>query len=333
MIKSVEKIKLDNDIDIDKVLNEALIGIESNIDNISGKIRLSNSNARNIEKLVKYVENCKDEVITRSISLILSVSLTIGSGVGAFMLAKKISNHDYYKQITTSYSSCRGIDSAEKLVAKSEVSDDLDKVYLNFYGVWKKTSDDTYKRIIKKYDVSDFKFDNIEDYLNYSIDYYNTNCEIIEQEKEFPRDLYMAEYIEVEKSVINPEEKIEYLDIIDFVVALGILYVIYIFSLLGFVYFSEGEFIFGQTGDLIDALKEYKRGKKITKSEMRRFNKLNNEILKIVNNNDWLKTQFSKLYETNIYLLDNPEELYQRFDNLNKKIDTDNIKKLVMKKA
>jgi len=311
------------------ILNE----IESNSSNINGKIRIVNSNERNIQKLVKYVENCKDETITRIISLVLSLSLTVGSGIGVFMLAKKISNHDYYKEVTTSYSEHKGVNSKEKLVDKLSSFNNLNKVYLNVYGMWEKTNEDTYKRIIKKYDVSDFKFDNLEDYLNYSLDYYGVDCKIIEQEREFPVDLYITEYTEVENSVIDTTEKIEYLDILDFIMALGILYVIYIFSLMGFVYFSEYDFIFGQTSDLIYSLKQYKKGNKITKNEMKKNNKINKEILKLINSNESLRLQFIKLYEENIYLLDNPEELYKRFDDLTNKIDTNNVKKLVMGKA
>lgn len=307
-------------------INCILGQIESNNNNIDGKMRIANSNERNIKKLLQYVDSCREDVITRSISLFLSIALTIGSGVGVFALAKKFGNRDYYKEITTSYSMSGGLETKEKLVDRSLGLENSNKIFLNVYGIWEKTDEDTYKRIIKKYDVSDYKFDNFEDYLNYGLDYYNVNYEIIEQERDFPNSLYIKEYIEVEKSVVDTTEKIEYLDIFDFIMALGILYVIYIFSLMGFVYFSEYDFIFGQTSDLIDSLKRYREGNKITKNEMRKFYKINKEIMGLINNNELLKSKFIKLYENNILLLDNPEELYNKFNELTVTNDKKKVK-------
>jgi len=65
-------------------------------------------------------------------------------------------------------------------------------------------------------------------------------------------------------------------------------------------------------------------------------NELNN-LVKIIDSNKTLKLEFNKLYEENKYLLDNPNELFMRFEQVASEFDSKcvneleglNVKKLI----
>ena len=54
-----------------------------------------------------------------------------------------------------------------------------------------------------------------------------------------------------------------------------------------------------------------------------------NSVLNIINNNDELRSRFLVLYEENKYLLDNPEELYQKINDIKDLEYLENVKKLI----
>jgi cell fate (sporulation/competence/biofilm development) regulator YlbF (YheA/YmcA/DUF963 family) len=54
-----------------------------------------------------------------------------------------------------------------------------------------------------------------------------------------------------------------------------------------------------------------------------------NELMKIINSNEEYRNKFRDLYEENKFLLDNPEELYRRINELGQLERIENAKKLV----
>lgn len=54
-----------------------------------------------------------------------------------------------------------------------------------------------------------------------------------------------------------------------------------------------------------------------------------NKIMELINKNDELRSEFDKLYNANKYLLDNPDELYNRIDQVVKNNYSEVAKKLI----
>jgi len=54
-----------------------------------------------------------------------------------------------------------------------------------------------------------------------------------------------------------------------------------------------------------------------------------NRLMELINSNDEYRTRFNELYEENKFLLDNPEELYRRINNLTMNQDVVDSKKLI----
>lgn len=329
--QKIEKLYLNDIINIE--LNATLNGLENNNNIIKEKFRLGFKKSEYIKNLILNIENNKKEFVNRGLYLLLSISITIGSGIGVYKVAKRIGYRDYYNKDITTYSTWKGLDNNEVLVCDSEFNEEeLEKVYLNVYDSWEAIGNG-YKRNIKKYDVSDYKFQNIEDYLDYSIDYYNVEYETVVEESNSISlsSLYPKDCVEVEKFIIDNSEVVEKFDFVDFTVAISLLYCLYLFVLYGVIYFTEEQFIFGQCSELIDILKKNRRSKKITKMELKKLEKINNEIINIVNSNEILKKNFNMLYEENKFLLDNPDELYDRFNYLANEIGNIKVKRLVKK--
>ena len=51
--------------------------------------------------------------------------------------------------------------------------------------------------------------------------------------------------------------------------------------------------------------------------------------MELINSNDEYRNKFNELYEENKFLLDNPEELYRRINNLTMNQDVVDSKKLI----
>ena len=51
--------------------------------------------------------------------------------------------------------------------------------------------------------------------------------------------------------------------------------------------------------------------------------------MELINKNDELRSEFDKLYNANKYLLDNPDELYNRIDQVVKNNYSEAAKKLI----
>ena len=81
-------------------------------------------------------------------------------------------------------------------------------------------------------------------------------------------------------------------------------YTIYLFVLYGTIYFTDDWFIIGQFDDVIDSLKSYCKNKKLSKAELNKIIKVNNDILNIITRDQTLEKNFCELYENNKSLLD-----------------------------
>ena len=83
--------------------------------------------------------------------------------------------------------------------------------------------------------------------------------------------------------------------------------------------------IIGGIHELYDETKELLANKERYKEYKDKIADNINKMLELVNQNEELRDEFNRLYEANKYLLDKPDELYQRFNN----ITNNDAKKLI----
>lgn len=328
-----EKLDLNNNVNIN--FNNVLDELEKSNQTINEEVCSFSEKKDDLNKIISEFKKNRKNMIKSGISLILSLTVTIGAGVGIYKISKKNSYVDGYKTFTTTYSDWNGLDEEEGFIEKDKADsykhDNL--IYLNVYGVWEEIDYNSrysqYQRNIKTYDISNYEFDNIETYLDYNIDYYEVDYISTDEMKSSVTDLYKKPYVEIKKTVIDKSEIVKDFDDEGFIILAVPLYMFYILIIMGIMGSTQLQFIFGQIVDLGYYLRKYIDNKVLTKEEQRELLENSIKILKMINSNNQLKEQFNKLYEENKFLLDNPEELYKRFDEVTKKVDTNEVKKLV----
>ena len=209
------------------------------------------------------------------------------------------------------------------------------KIYLKEYGVWEDIGNDNYKRDVTTYDVSNYRFDSLEDYVNDGIDkYYNDFHHMVTEEASgVDAKYYSNPYVEVEKY------DVDYIESTDWFVYSAIVFSFYIFYVLLLAFFvSNTNFILGDLRRVSEYFNECRKHKKITKESLLELQNIHNKVLELIDSNEEIRSKFNILYESNKYLLDNPEELYRRFDDASSKFNNNfvefkknNVKKLTKK--
>ena len=273
-------------------------------------MRLRKDAYNNLISSKGYVKTAKRNLSKRIGSLILALSLIGGGAVGINSGSKKLSNRQSYLKTTTTYSSLT-----------DETSEETELVYttgenttnIKIYGPWHdKLIGSGKARQYWEYDVS-----NIDTDLETPKDYYEYGVENFQVKGKYKKDtddsnisLYDSEYTEVEivkytdNGVVFSKES--YMDL------LAILYIFYIGILLltGGLY---GNNIIQSTKNRIAKLNN---ANKKYNAYIKELNSINSELLKEINKSEQLRNKFNELYEQNKYLLDNPEELYNRVNDV-----------------
>jgi len=301
-------------------------------------------------KLVKL----RKEFIKRFTALALTLTITTGGGIGIYKGVKKACIKDYCDKIVTTYSPRNGLASSKEEILLSSKDEYDNKIYLKEYGLWGKEVDanGNVKREIKTYDVSDVKLDNIEDYINYAIDnsnmYYTLSYEYGDLDKV---SRYDSEYVEVTKSDVDTSNVRSYANEDDLSVFCCLAYIGYIafLAVATFIpYFKDLErsnwysvsrmSISDYCFRSFKYLKNYLETKKTCILKFDSLKKTINGNLEFIKKNESLKLEFDRLYKENIYLLDNPEELYRKFESVSNDFDEvsnmllDSIKDVKVKK-
>lgn len=290
---------------------------------------LARDYADNIDDCKDYADNIKSnkkEIRKRLISFLVATSIMVGGGIGVHKLAKNGATGDKYLQTTEVYSSTTddvSTETKEVFLGNAPSSKTIVRVY------------DPYKneqrREYEEYDVSYLDFDNARAYYEYGVD----NYEVVAKDgvlKTGNGDT-IPDYENSYTEVIRETYKYLGIDFNEKLYKDGLLggYIVYIIGwlvlgMLGALIISDGNpviigsiiVLYEETSDLLFNKRHYKNV-----SERANQNLL--KILELINENDSLREEFKRLYETNKYLLDNPEELYQRFMEL----DNSEVKKLI----
>ena len=318
-------------------LNNILKEIEDNTKNAFEKNK-DNEEIRNIiENIKDYISYLKKDICKKTLSVFLSLFITLGIGLGIHKVSKKLSIIKCYQMTTTTYSKENGLKKEEKLINKNTV-DARPLTVIKEYGIWKKTDvQGNLKRYIKSYDVSTYEFDNIEDYLNYDLDYYDVKAKKT-HETESQHDitnLYKEKYIEVEQNHIDKQEIIEQYSLAFHIFTEIMLYVGYII-IICVTYHNKTEnyknTILSNIEEIIDNIKKLKSDNEKKRKHLEQLKINIEELYQIINDNKELMQKFNKLYEENKYLLNNTNELYEKFNELTLNTESYELNKIDTKK-
>jgi len=328
MLLRFEKNNSVNNINVsDKKLNEILTSYHENVEETLECVN-------NLNELNGYNKDLKDKCklnlgkfYRRVIALLLFFTVSLSGGIGIHKLLKRISSDKTYTNSVTTYSDWNGLSQTTDEIYKSEFDDFVDKTYLKEYGVWeeKTANSGEYGREVKIYDVSNFEFDNIEEYVSYGIENYNVNSKTETETVSRDVQLYSEPYIEVVKNnvdTLNVNVDVEW----GIYVTIGLfVYSLYI-CFLGMILFDfDNALIAGYFLESFDCLDKYIISKQLSKENILKLEQCYEKVMELVNSNSKLKIEFNTLYEANKYLLSNPEELYNKYMELSNKIDVSNI--------
>lgn len=308
-------------------LNQIIAEINDNCDEFEKEY----NNYFKLEKESKISKKAVIDLGKRITSICLAWTIYVIGASGVFKLTKKICTEEYRPSKIETYSE-HGYESRDDLVSISNV---LDKVYLKEYGLWEEFHDFfrwyDYKRVVKTYDISHIELNTIKDYLDldiYSLDITYTESEE-ERAKEDVGPLYTKEYFEVEKITIDENSIIEK-EAEELPFMLTMIYAIYIFILIGLECgFERTEYlgIYNQFYSIQE--KKVFRDAKLYKKDLEQLKIITAKLMHIINQDEILRNRFNELYESNKYLLDNPDELLQQI----KQLENQEEIKRVLKKA
>jgi len=337
----------ENSFSIGDTVNNKFKNILTEIDDcyieFDDKIKDLNDKNSELQKNNSMRRYIKKELLIRLSSVVLTTSIIVGGFVGIRHGVKKANTHEGVKREVTTYSDEFGLNVNSEYVNLETVGDFEGKKYLRIYGVWEEDKNNLgiFNRTVDRCNISGYEFDTIEDYINYGVDNYDIIYETIVETKKFTEieKNYNKSYAEVEVNTIDRNDTAPYFDKDTYTLIVSSVYFIYIICL--FAVFSVFQItdclVWTSYFDVFYYFGEYLTCGKISSKQLEEMKSKLNEILKIINKNDEIRLEFNKLYEENKYLLDDPEELYKRFNDISSKINTNNsdlmeVKKLVRNK-
>ena len=271
----------------------------------------------------------RERILIRLISTIVSLGVIVGGGFGINYLVKKLSTNQVYPKTTTTYSDENGKDILKGYSLVE--SDEEDKTYIKVYGELIDKTDADF-RDVYIYDVSDIYLDNIEDYLD--LDY--SNLDYDKDTVRINQGDYSNQngYVEVIQTTIDRNKEESYLQKGVYQLNSILSYISYILLIVIFeniVYIaSRGEGYLGIFTNMHQLLKynmgEYNKYKVKHRKELQEFKRYLNSMLEELSKYEELKLRFNELYDQNKYLLDNPEKLLNKIDELSQELNKEEIK-------
>lgn len=309
--------------------------INNNMHEIVGKI---NSNIKEINKLNQSINEDKDtinvkymdikysrkNIFIRAISTLAAASVMFGIGFGIPRLAKKIATGSKYLKTTEIYSTINDeivTETDEVIIGYEPDNSTIVRVYDPY--------ENNKRRDYQEYDVSYLGFDNAKDYYEYGIDNYEAAAQdgVLKIGNGDEISDYQNKYTEVIKKTY--EYQGVGIDHFGYSAGTTFLFFLYLIILSGieasFSVWHDYPIVIYNVKELIDNMKSlsnYKKGYKYHNDEI--IKKVS-KIMELINQNDELRNEFNRLYEANKYLLDDPDELLKKFNEL----DDNTVKKLI----
>lgn len=277
------------------------------------------SKTKTEESKSKY-KTAKKNLIKKLVSTALTFSVIITGGIGIERLARKLSKDDCYLKQTEIYSSLDDTTTLNKEEKIWAITPEQQNgfVYVREYEPWEKNLTGI-SRDYKEYNVSHIDLDTAYDYYQYGLENfgvdYNSGTETINDRVTTMEDLilYQDNYIEVEKTVYVYVGK----DLYKFPYAIEL---IFMYTLYVAILCIVSAAIYDNTDYFDNTIRELITNFKNIKGNYQQYyHELQNEVnrlMELINSNEEYRNKFNELYEQNKYLLDNPEELYERINNL-----------------
>lgn len=336
----LELIKLllvhDNNINLKDSILKRLKVLESKIISMDTTISDDYAKTRNYHESVmeskRDIKEWRKEVFKRIISTILTYSIIITGGIGIERLSRKNATKDSYLKTTEIYSSLD--DSTVSLEPEKVFDVDSSRdVYVREYEPWKISTFADTSRKYREFNVSHLDFDTAREYYDYGID--NYGVEYTKDKEYIPEGksvddliLYQDNYIEVLMSEYEYEGVS--LDKKSYAGNLCLSYFGYLIVLL-FVGGARKNYTdyFSQISYLMEAIVNLKDNKGYYKENYKILQENIDKLMNVINSNEEYRNKFNQLYEENKFLLENPEELYRRINELEKLDKIEEAKKLV----
>ncbi|MBR7042257.1 MAG: hypothetical protein IKI04_02025 [Bacilli bacterium] len=260
------------------------------------------------------IKLCQKIIKKRITSLVLALSLLTTGGVGLVHTAKRLSYQNEYKRTVETYST---IDNNETTVTKNFYLFKSSKQPQDYVVIKKYQGlENVKKRAYELYVVSGYNFDSAKEYYEYGLENYNTTPSS-KMDKDLVNDTlnYKGEYTKVEKNTY------EYLgvgfnedDYESFAFLFLLIYVVLLF-LADLIYCDETNhsFIIGNIKAILSDLKEMDRDTLLCEGFDNSIKPELDTVLSAISKYDELKIKFNELYKANKYLIDDPEELMERY--------------------
>ena len=261
------------------------------------------------DSLINEYNKVKKKFNKKLTSFVLSISLMITGLIGSPIFARRAAKKLVYDRYLYSYYSS----------SESYASDRVDEGYFGFFG----EDDDIYYSNLTKFDndgkelgnidLSFLNFNSIEEYVSYI-----SNNKKIDGVYEIKDD---------ESYVIEFEHRKRNLNSKAYVETVILTFLMYCFILLIYIYCDllDKKTYYKMKHYLVEVKKYKEELDNNNNNVINWFNQLMNEI----NKNEELRNRFNELFNANLFLLDNPDELYKRIDKICNLEKIENVKKLI----
>lgn len=302
-------------LDIKKAINDNAINLANEIDANIEKIR---SKTKDITEKKEITENIGESLIRkikdarkRVVSSILTIALVISGGIGAAKLAKNVSeNGGYIKYTQIMTSDGAKYNNANTEVTSNEYKDDEVTVKVS------QKDGNEYK--YQEYDISDINLNSIEEYYDYALKNYAIDLE--NGSLEIKRDSYQLK---------KPLDE-----------AILMVYGMYIILLMLLELFSIGKmsnddvswYHYIKIKKILEDTKKINEEKDDLTAHNKELNDYYDEMMNYIYQDEKIRNRFNTLYEENKFLLDNPDELYNKVNNISNLNKVKEAKKLIREK-
>ena len=335
----IELIKIlltyNNDYNLDKSITNKLKAMIKDMEKSSAIIRNQqlNKDMDELNAKEKNVKNKKTKIKVKIGSLALLVSIIISGGFAIKNQCKKSAHMEEYTKTSEIYSTIDGKTKTteEKVLEKKTNPPREEEVFIKRYQEYNGESSREYEYI----DVSNYDFEELEDYYEYGFENYNLVPRVstdrsVESKK---GSNYQGTYIEVERNTYKDEGPVYSKK--EYITSLSLALFGYIMTLLVIegIYKSETEdtIILGNIEILLKEIEQLKESDKEYQDIKEQVEKKLNEIRYEIDKYEELKERFNELYEENKYLLDDEKELLKRYKEISEKTDVIEVKRIVKK--
>ncbi len=281
----------------------------------------------------KNVKNKKNKIKVKIGSLALLVSIIISGGFAINNYSKKSAHMEEYTRTTETYSTIDGKTKTteEKVLEKKTNPPREEEVFIKRYQEYTGQSSREYEYI----DVSNYDFEELEDYYEYGFENYNLVPRVSTDHSVVGKNgsNYKGTYIEVERNTYKDEGPVYSKK--EYITTLSLTLFGYILTLLTIegAYISETEYpiIQGNIEILLKEIEQLKESDKEYQDIKKQVEIKLNEIRYEINKYEELNDRFNELYEENKYLLDDEKELLKRYKEISEKTDIREVKRIVKK--